>query len=40
MVAAFHIFGINYYQDGIKALLADYFMAKYVFANQYKFWNI
>jgi hypothetical protein len=23
-------FGINYYQDGIRALLADYFMSKYV----------
>lgn len=27
---SFTYFGINYYQDGIKALLADYFMSKYV----------
>lgn len=27
---SFTYFGINYYQDGIKALLSDYFMSKYV----------
>lgn len=28
--SSFEYFGINYYQDGIKALLSDYFMSKYV----------
>lgn len=28
--SSFEYFGINYYHDGIKALLSDYFMAKYV----------
>lgn len=27
--SSFTYFGINYYQDGIKALLSDYFMSKY-----------
>ncbi|TRX34952.1 hypothetical protein FNW52_12485 [Flavobacterium sp. ZT3R18] len=26
----FNYFGVNYHQDGIKALLSDYFMSKYV----------
>jgi hypothetical protein len=28
--STFAYFGVNYHQDGIKALLADYFMARYV----------
>jgi hypothetical protein len=28
--SSFTYFGINYYHDGIKALLADYFMSKFV----------
>jgi hypothetical protein len=28
--SSFTYLGVNYYQDGLKALLADYFMAKYV----------